>query len=55
MSGSKHKSSGDVAGTTVFFKVLYCKIKYVFFFWFVFDVCIVSVRSIINLLEYSTI
>ena len=25
------------------------------FFWFVFDVRIVSVKSIINLLEYSTI
>ena len=41
MSGSKRKSSGDVAGTakkhqllyctTVLFKVLYCKIKNVFF------------------------
>ena len=41
MSGSKHKSSGDVAGTakkrqllyctTILFKVLSCKIKNVFF------------------------
>ena len=31
MSGSKCKSSADVAGTTVLFKVLYCKIKTVFF------------------------
>ena len=30
MSGSKHESIGDVAGTTVLFKVLYCKIKNVF-------------------------
>ena len=35
MSGSKHKSSGDVAHTTVLFKVLYCKIKNVFFNFFV--------------------
>ena len=32
MSGNKHKSSSDVAGTTVLFKVLYCKIKNVLFF-----------------------
>ena len=49
MSGSKRKSSGDVAGTakkrqllyctTVLFKVLYCMIKNVFFiFVFVFYV-----------------
>ena len=31
MSGSKHKSSSDVAGTTVLFKVLYYKIKNIFF------------------------
>ena len=31
MSGSKHNSSGDVAGTTVFFKVLYCKVRNVSF------------------------
>ena len=35
MSGSKRKSSGDVAGTTVLFKVLYCKIK-TFSLFFVF-------------------
>ena len=28
---SKYKSSSDAAGNTVFFKVLYCKIKNVFF------------------------
>ena len=33
MSRSKRKSSGDVAGTTVLFKVLYCKIKNVFNFF----------------------
>ena len=32
MSGSKRKSNSDVAGTTVLFKVLYCKIKKVFMF-----------------------
>ena len=32
-SGSKCKTSGDVAGTTVLFKVLYCKIKNVFLFF----------------------
>ena len=32
MSRSKHKSSGDIAGTTVVFKVLYCKVKNVLFF-----------------------
>ena len=47
MSGSKRKSSSDVAGTakkhqllyctTVLFKVLYCKIKNVFF---IFCVCL---------------
>ena len=33
---SKYKSSSDAAGTTVFFKVLYCKIKNVFFFFVLF-------------------
>ena len=46
MSGNKHKSRGDVAGTakkrqllyctTVLFKVLYCKIKNVFFIFCLF-------------------
>ena len=35
MSGSKHKSSSDIAGTTVLFKVLYFKIK-IFFKLYVF-------------------
>ena len=51
MSGSKHKSSGDVAGTTVLFKVLYCKIKNVFFIFCVcLFLCIICVKSIRNLL-----
>ena len=37
MSGSKRKNSSDVAGTIVLFKVLYCKIKNVFF---IFCVCL---------------
>ena len=36
MSGSKRKSSGDVAGTTVLFKVLYYKIKNVFIIFCLF-------------------
>ena len=55
MPRSKHKCSSDVAGTTVLFKVLYCKIKNVFFFLFICFLCIICVKSIINLLQYSTI
>ena len=40
MSGRKRKSSGDVAGITVLFKVLYCKIKNVFFFVCLFMYCL---------------
>jgi len=36
MSGSEHKSNDDVAGTTVLFKVLYCKIKNVSFIFLCF-------------------
>ena len=36
MSKSKRKSSSDVAGTTVLFKVLYCNIKNVFLIFCVF-------------------
>ena len=54
-SGSKSKSSDDVAGTTVLFKVLYCKIKNVFFIFWVCFLCIICVKSFINLLQYSTI
>ena len=39
--------------TIVLFKVLYCKIKNVLFF--VCFLCIISVKSIVNLLQYSTI
>ena len=28
MSRSKHKSSGDIVGTTVLFKILYCKVQF---------------------------
>ena len=49
--GSKCKTSGDVAGTTVLFKVLYCKIK--MFCFFVCILCIICVKSIINLLQNS--
>ena len=55
MSRSERKSSGDVAGTTVLFKVLYCKIKNVFFIFCVCFLCIICVKSIINLLQYSTV
>ena len=41
--------------TTVLFKVLYCKIKNVFFIFCVCFLCIICVKSIINLLQYSTI
>ena len=53
MSRSKRKSSGDVTGTIVLFKVLYCKIKNVLFF--VCFLCIICVKSIINLLQYGTL
>jgi len=49
MSGSKHQSSGDVAGTTVLFKALCCRIKCLSF-----CLCIICVESIINLLHYSS-
>ena len=54
MSGSKHKSRRDVAGTAVLSKVLYCKIKNVFpvFLCLLFMYC---VNSNINLSQYSTI
>ena len=32
ISGSKHKSSGDITGSTVLFKVLYHKIKFFSYF-----------------------
>ena len=36
MSGSQCKGSSEVAGTTITFKVLYCKIKNVSFIFCVF-------------------
>ena len=52
MSRSKCKSSGHIEGTTVLLKVLYCKIKTVFFiFVLACMLCIICVKSIINLLE----
>ena len=56
MSRSKHKSSGDVAGTTYFSR--YCAVRlkmFSLFFVFVYFLCIICVKSIINLLQYSTI
>ena len=51
MSGSKHQSSGDVAGTTVLFKALCYRTRNVSVFVFL---CIICVESIINLLHYSS-
>ena len=51
MSISNHKSSGDIVGTTVLFKVLYYKIKNVVFICFLYYLC----DSIINLLQYHTV
>ena len=50
MSGSKHKSSNDIAGTIVLFKVLYFKIKNFFLIFCVCFLCLSCVKSIINLL-----
>ena len=44
------KHSGVTAATTVLFKVLYCKIKNIVFF-FIYIIC---VSSITNLVQYST-
>ena len=51
MSRSNHKSSGDIVGTTVLFKVLYYKIKNVVFICFLYYLC----ESIINLLQYRNV
>ena len=48
-----HKKCQTLYCTTVLFKVLYCKIKNILFF--VCCLCIICVKSIINLLQYSTI
>ena len=56
MSGSKHKSSGDVAGTTVFSRYHTVRLKmFSLFFVFVCFLCIICVKSIVNLLQYSTL
>ena len=50
MSQSKSESSGDGSGTTVVFKLLYYKIKNVYFLClFSMYIC---VKSIVNLLQY---
>ena len=54
-SRNKHKSSSDVACGTLLFKVYYYKIKNVFHFLCVCFLCIICVKSIINLSQYSTI
>ena len=41
--------------TSILFKVLYCKIKNVFFIFSVCALCVICVKSILNLLQYSTI
>ena len=41
MSGSKHKSFGNIAGTTVRFKVVYYKVKNALFWGVVFYVLFV--------------
>ena len=53
MSGSKSKSSGDVAGTILLFKVLYGKIKSLHFLHLF--LCIICVKSNITLLQYTAI
>ena len=51
MSGNKHKSISDVAGTSVLFMVL-LRLK---MFYFLCFLCILCVKTITNLLQYSTI
>ena len=50
MSGSKRKSSGDVAGTTVLFKVPYYKIKNTFFIF-----CLIVFMSYLCKKHYTPI
>ena len=64
MSESKDKNISDIPGiakkhqlvywTSVLFKILYCKIK-IFFIFCICFLCTMCVKSIINLLQYSTI
>ena len=51
MFGSKCKSRGDGAGVSGLFKILSCKIRNVFLLCLF--LCIVCVRSVINLLQCS--
>ena len=53
MSRSKCKSSGDVVGITIHFKVCTVRLK-IFIFLCVHFLCIICVKSIINLLLYGT-
>ena len=56
MSRSKRKSSVDVAGTTVLFKVPYYKITNTFFsFCVCLFLCLICVKSIIHLLQDNTL
>ena len=54
MSRSKCKGSSDVAGTTILFKVLHCKMKMFSLFCMCF-LCIIFMKNIINVLQYSTV
>ena len=49
VSGSTHKSSSDVAGTIVHVNILYCKTRNVFFIFCACFLCLIGVKSIINL------
>ena len=52
MSRSKRKSSNDVAGTSVLFKVL---LRFKMFYFLCLFLCILWVKTITNLLQYSTV
>ena len=55
MSRRKHESSGDVAGTVLYFSRA-CTVRLKYFLLYVFGVfCIICVKSIINLLQYNAI
>ena len=55
VSRNNHTSSSDVAGTTVHVNIEYCKTRNVFFIFCVRFLCIIGVKSIINLSQYNTI
>ena len=48
-----NQQGSNVAGTTVLFTVLYCEVKNVFFC--VSCLCVIYMKSIIDLLQYSSI